>query len=378
MKRRAFSLGLAAAAAASVAEARPVRVGRYATIPFGVSNRHPWPTEGGGRHRAFRSSRRVPFRAPTSRTLVSVGGATRTDMTVLQSGHVLLVQRARLLAYRADGEADWNAEIRGGGSQPSVLPDGSLMLVTRGGVLRRVRSGTSAELSARTTAFGCPLVLDDGSCVLMGSDGRLLRFDGNGLLLFSQRFATARPIPSVATDGRLLVAAAGNRVYWFDFDGTPRAQVELPAPVVLGPSLAPDGSVWIVDGSLGVHALRPGQTVSRGSLAQGERPAGLAVARDGSLRVSLGRGGLLGLDGEGQPLFSFTDAGPISGRLIVGADGTTLCTNVGGELLAVDASGELRWRIGLGSRVMTAPILGDAGRIYAYTTRGELQVWREE
>ena len=55
------------ALSSTTGHARPVRIGRYVELPFGISDAHPYPTDGGGPRRTGRVRGRIMGAAPSVR-----------------------------------------------------------------------------------------------------------------------------------------------------------------------------------------------------------------------------------------------------------------------------------------------------------------------
>lgn len=377
-RRQLLGFGVGAAFVSSSALARPVRVGRFATISFGVSSAHPWPSVGGGAHRAFRSRGEAPTRAPDRVWQTRIGPRGTFPPLVLESGATISAHRDGLTALSASGEELWTAPLRRPLSTPSILPDGGHVIVAGNGEVNFFR-GPNAAMPARVAGTGAPLVLDDGSSVVLGRTGILHRIDPSGRVLHEQNL-NSPPIRNamVASDGRGLVIPLGRELLRTNYRGERQSSVTLSQTISMGPALARDGSAWVATADHRLHLVSPSSEVLVSTqLDAAPRPSScLAVANDGSVRYGAGAGGVVCVEGSGQIRWRQEDLGPVAVKLSVDARGACLLTNRAGELVVLEPDGAVRFRVPIGAPSHAAPVLGRGGSIYVTTLPGHLQHWR--
>ena len=155
---------LLCAVAPRTALARPVLVGRYVEIPYGVGSDHPYPTESGDARRSGRSRAAVTRSAPHRVWQVRLPGS----IPQLAGRHRGRLALRRLLPRPDEAAADrrdsaWDAPIGPVRGVPSVTPFGDLATVLRDGTLVLVSpDGEVRERRAIRVSHGSPLVLPDG------------------------------------------------------------------------------------------------------------------------------------------------------------------------------------------------------------------------
>lgn len=381
LTRRGFAalgLGASAGLVSTRAAAGPIRVGRFATISFGVSSAHPWPSVGGGAHRAFRSRGEAPARAPDRVWETRIGPRGTFPPLVLESGATISAHRDGLTALSSGGEELWTAPLRRPLSAPSVLPDGGHVIVAGNGEVNFFR-GPTAAMPARVAGTGSPLVLDDGSSVVLGRTGVLYRIDPTARVLHEQNL-NGTPIRNalIASDGRGLVIPLGRELIRTNFRGERQSGVTLPQTISMGPALARDGSAWVATADQSLHLVSPSSEILVSThLDLAPRPSScLAVANDGSVRYGAGAGGVVCIEGSGQIRWRQQDLGPVAVKLSVDSRGACLLTNRGGELVVLEPDGSIRFRVPIGAPSHAAPVLGRGGSIYVTTLPGRLQHWR--
>ncbi|MEM1416523.1 MAG: PQQ-binding-like beta-propeller repeat protein [Myxococcota bacterium] len=379
--RRSAALALALALAAMLgprAEARPVRVGRFARIPYGVSVAHPWRTGQGDPARRARSAFEAPAEPPRRRWRERVGGGRVFTPSIAEDGTIFVASQAGLAAVTPAGELSWAIELGLVAHTPSITPDGSivaganqtdLVFVRAGRVVLRTRVGGVVR--------GSPLVLADGSVVVSAWDQAVHRFDAEGRRLFRRPLrASVRGAPALGPAGRVWVPS-GSELLQLDAEGGRRESVGLGAEIVNGPAIGEDGRAWVVleDGTL--HAVsRDGQPILRTPLDIQPSPgSNLAIARDGSLRVASASGALVAIAPGGSVRWRYEE-GRIVGGVTVDAAGVALTRDQSGAVVAVDAQGSLRWRLAIEGHGSAAPVLGADGTLYVPEASGALSAWR--
>ena len=297
---------------------------------------------------------------------------------VLESGATISTHRDGLCALSPGGEELWTAPLRRPLSTPSVLPDGGYVVVAGNGEVHFFR-GPNAVMPARVAATGAPLVLDDGSSVVLGRTGLLHRIDASGSVLHEQNL-NGPPIRSamIASDGRGLVIPLGRELLRTNFRGERQSSVTLSQTISIGPALARDGSAWVATADHRLHLVSPASEVlvsTEPDVAPGPSSC-LAVADDGSVRYGAGVGGVVCVEGSGQLRWRQDDVGLVNFKLSVDTRGACLLTNRAGELVVLEPDGRLRFRVPIGEPSHAAPVLGRGGSIYVMTLAGHLQHWR--
>lgn len=402
MTRRALALAVAfalagaflALAPARKAGARPVRIGHYVELPYGFRAAHPCPTLACDSGRSGRAQGRFPDAAParvwrqqTAQPVLDDGVA---QPLVLADDLVVLAEIGCLEGVTRGGTRAFRVELGVASNvlTPAITPADELVAVTgRGDVLLVLRDGT---LRARTRlpsgARGAPLVLADGTIVVATGDG-LRGLDATLSPLFYVPLEVgAAGAPTLLRDGRLAVGS-GTDLVIVDAEGRGASRVELGGRAVENAAIAPDGTLWTFVAPGEVVAVDPsGRVRARGanSLAFDGAPI---LAPDGSARVfsrtHSGHTALAAIGATGRTLWERELAGVAKG-LSIDEAGTTLValqsplptgpgtTNAApvGELIAIDAAGEVRWRLPTEGVPLGAPVRGDEGALYLLVGQG--------
>jgi len=375
-----FSAIIAATFSAS-GHARPVRIGRFVEIPFGIRREHPYSTDGANPERTGRVSARAPAQRP-ERVWEQIRVPRPTTPAVSDDGTLYISSATGVTALTKTGQVAWDLPLGFVAGTPSITPEGHLAIGTHGGALL-VLSRRGEEVFRETVGGavrGSPLVLPDGSLVLGGFDQAVHRFDADGRRLFRTPLPeqVASGSPTWTTTGRIVIAS-GTSILFLSASGQIVAQSSLSATVVGSPAVAPDGTLWVLTQDATLHSL-DAEGRFRTRTAIGGRVSGggaIAVASDGSVRVGTRDDAIVCVGPSGTERWRLTGEGSFVGGLTLDLDDTLLAISQAGRLVAVDARGQVMWRIETGSFApLTSPVLGADGTIYLVTLGGSIQAWR--
>jgi hypothetical protein len=380
----AVGAGVAAAAALGLlvgvgqpAQARPVTIGVYEELPFGVARSHPSVTDGARPSRDGRSLARVSAREPMELYSVAVGSGGVVAPIALTNN--LLFAVSADAAGHVDGSGAMlprGVNVRGGGGV-SLTPGGGYVIAETDG-LAFLDAGLANVVRVPVAGLSphAPLVLEDGS-VVVSAGPRVLRVDSQARELFSLPVASRAHSPIARTPSGQLVAATNQELLVFGEDGVLIRREALGDPPVAGPAVALDGTIWTLTrhelvafeagGGVRVRVAAP----ASGPVTHG----GLAIASDGSVRASVLGFGVVALNGSGVELWR----APLELARFVVADaaGVALALTQDGVLVALDAGGQERWRTRVsGGGPNAAPVVGVDGTVYVGTRGGTLVALR--
>ncbi len=373
----ALVAGALLASGLGVVRARPVPVGRYVELHYGVSSRHPWRTGQANERRTARVASHAPRTPPRKLWEASVGAGRVFSPAVAADGTVYVGSQSGVTAVGAGGDVLWSVRTGLVSGTPSFTPEGSLavgvqpdeLLVFGAGAVRsRARLGGGV--------WGSPLVLADGSIVVAAYDHAVHRIDPSGRRIFRTSVRT-RIRGSVALSGELLVVPAGRELLWLTARGDLARAVSLGGEVVLGPAIADDGTAWVATADGVLSAVGPsGRLLVRTELGGHPSAASnLAIADDGSVRLGVLGAGLVCVGPNGGVRWRQSSHRGLIQELAVDSAGVTLTVAVDEVMLAVDEAGSVLWEVPLGASTDAAPVLGADGTIYVPTFGGTLQAW---
>ena len=374
-------VGLAVLGLPFVAAARPVPIGHFRTLRYGVNPNHPWPALGGSGARRYRARGHVSATAPRLVWSRNSGIGRVFEPLVAADGRVLLSGNEGALALDVDNLVHWTYHGPLSSGAPALLPSGAVVVLQRHGVA--ITFDATAQMERSVSESGLlytPLALPDGSVVAATGAHELLRFDPEtGEVRYRSRVAEGVRGGARAIGGDRVVVPTTRGVAFVDGEGRV-SSLELGgrgAPT-LGPTVLDSGLIAVVlaDGRY-VRISRSGELHSERALPL--RPSGasnLAQANDGSLRFAAADGTLVALAPDGDPVFS--TGGRFLHGVTVDAAGVTLTVDAAGELVAVDPRGAELWRVPVQGRAVLAPVVDPEGRIYVGTVAGRIFCYRTD
>jgi len=387
-----FALGVALCGA-HIVQARPVRIGRLHVLPWGFRSTHACATEACDAGRSGRARGAFPAEAPartwrqgTTQPVVDLG---HTHPLVLDGDLVVVAGVGGVEAFTRGGTRAFQTAfgVAATAFVPSITPGDELAIATtRGDVFVITRDGViRARARFPGGARGAPLVLADGTIVLGTTDG-LVGLDAD----LAPRFefplvGGAGGAPALTRDGLLVVGDADSLVFT-DVEGRPQRQGDPDGRIEGHLTITPDGTLWarVARGEL-VAFDASGFVRARAGAGSVQDQAPVTAA-DGTLRAfvrtAAGRTALAAFGPTGRTLWQRELDGMPRG-VAVDAEGTSLAsiqppqptgpgtTNVApvGALVAVDARGEVRWRVEVEGVPIGPVVRGADGALYVLVAR---------
>jgi len=378
---RMFACGaLAVLVVSSVALARPVRIGRYTEIPYGIDAAHSYATGLGDARRTGRVNAEAPRALPRLLWEARLRAGRPSAPAVSADGILFVSTTAGLTALDQRGAVLWTLRLGALAGTPSLTPTGDVAVGVVAGALAIVsaRGDVLSRTPVGGAVRGASLVLVDGSVVMPAFDQAVHRFDADGRRLF--RTAMDYQVvgsPAWSPRGEILVPTA-DRVVSLSSDGEVRGSASVGAGIVAGPAVADDGSIWLLSQDAVLHQLSPDLRLrTRTELTQSVTPANaFAIGHDGAVRVGTRGGALVCVGPNGTERWRLDSEGGFLGGVSIDRSDVTLAVNDDGLLLAVDHNGAVLWRVQTGNRSDAAPVLGPDGTIYVATMRGTVQAFR--
>jgi outer membrane protein assembly factor BamB len=234
------------------------------------------------------------------------------------------------------------------------------------------------DVAAR--AIGSPLVLDDGSMVFSSMDSAVRRLDADGRTVFERVVGTHLRADVALVGIDRLAVAVGTELVVLSLDGRVLWRAAVEEPIVAGPAVARDDTIWVVGAAGHVLAYGPdGRNRARSELGTRVLPnTSVAVGRDGSVRLTSADRVIRCVGAGGVERWSVAQEGAFQGPLVLGADDTTFAITTTGRLVAISPDGDVRWRVETGARVFLPPILSAPGTVVVVANDGTIQALGEE
>jgi outer membrane protein assembly factor BamB len=256
---------------------------------------------------------------------------------------------------------DWPVE-----SSPAIADDGTIYVGDRNygwGKLYSISPNGTLNWKLHTYGeiYSSPVIGFDGTIYVGDGDYYINAINPNGT--FKWRYKTGLVVyssPAIGDDGTIYCGSHDNYLYALYPNGTLKWKYKLEDWIRTSPCIGDDGIIYV--GSFKVHALYPNGTVKWiTDVGGGTSPT---IGQDGT--VYAGYSTLYALNPvDGSVKWSFPVGGTMRGGTPCNSvDGTIFVgTSDGGELIALNPDGTLRWRTYIGTCEF-APIIGEDGTIY--------------
>lgn len=316
----------------------------------------------------------LPEGAPANVELVGGAHARPRGPAVDEAGRIYVGTGTGLAILAPDGATIADTVVSVLEAAPVLVPGGDAIAVSRNGMIARVAPDGTVRMR-RATDLGvrfAPLVLDDGSFLVVGANRTLSRFGPD----LEERFRTDLPdgfglSATLAASGHVVVAT-GSELVVVDLDGAIVRSIPLPGRAVTPPARAANGSLWLAttEGALVeiVHESRVRRTVPLGArVADGTT---LAIAPNGDVLVAISTRGVVAVGPDGAERWVTALDAPFFGFLAVDGTGRIAALDRLGRLSVISPEGRVEWTVGIGGVPLAAPVVTPDRRIVLATDRG--------
>jgi len=260
---------------------------------------------------------------------------------------------------------DWYVE-----SSPVIADDGTIYVGDSNNAWGKLYSinpnGTlNWKLHTYGAIYSSPAIGSDGTIYVGDGWNNINAINPNGT--FKWRYPTGNAVlssPAISDDGTIYCGSHDAYLYALYPNGTLKWKYGLEDFIRTSPCIGDDGTIYV--GSFNIHALYPNGTVKWiTDVGGGTSPT---IGRDGTIYA--GYSTLYAINPvDGSVKWSFPVGGTMRGGTPCNSvDGTIYVgTSDGGELIAINPDGTLRWRTYIGTCEF-APIIGEDGTVYIGTS----------
>jgi outer membrane protein assembly factor BamB/subtilisin family serine protease len=173
--------------------------------------------------------------------------------------------------------------------------------------------------------------------------------------------------PSVATDGTIYLVDSFGDVYAVNPDGTQKWTYGMGGFASYStPAVGTDGTIYVGDTANYLYALRPDGTLRWRFQAGGDIPSSPALAADGTIYFRCDDGLLYAINADGTRKWTATLPSPESSytSASIGGDGTIYAGSTDGRLYAFAPDGTQKWSFNTGGAIYATPAIAADGTIY--------------
>jgi outer membrane protein assembly factor BamB len=360
-----------------IAQAESVPVGRYVELPVGRAIGHAYPSSAGGVRRTGRSRFAAPAAAPARQWVVIKGERAFVPPAVRADGTLLVGTRQGVLAFDPTGALLWAHAFGSVRFTPALSGAGEAVVIAAGTLRVLSHEGKARDLALPGRVGGMPLLLESGVVVAAGVDGQAHVLGLDGAYQARVPLSDRAPRFSAFLGHELLaIAGEGALLSLLSPHGGSERTVRLPAPLTTAPIVTPERTLLgLTSAGSVIEVDAAGSVASWAEFGTGVLAQGPALGRDGGLRVGLRHGELLCMGPGGSERWRRGIDGQPS-AITLDRDDTAVVISSRGTLYAIDAAGELRWRVSTELLQGGRPVLGADGLVYLVGRGGRLEAWR--
>jgi outer membrane protein assembly factor BamB len=283
-----------------------------------------------------------------------------------------------LYALHPNGTLKWKYETDMWiwGSSPAIDEDGTIYICSWDDYLHAIHpNGTRKwRFYAEDSISSSPAIADDGTIYFgtMGDGYRIFAINPDGTEKW--RYQTGYKItsdPAIGDDGTIYIGSGDNYLYALYPNGTLQWRFKTGHYVKGPPSIANDGTIYIGSWDDYVYALYPNGTMRWRHKVGAGTESNPSIGLDGIIYI--GGGYLYAIYPNGTRKWTFdfgSNVHTFKSCPAIDSDGiiyigTHVGDGNGGELVAVNHDGALRWRKTIANyRVDSSPCIGKDGTVY--------------
>jgi len=282
-----------------------------------------------------------------------------------------------LHALNSDGTEKWKYKTGGWiWSTPAIAEDGTIYIGSYGDYLHAINpDGTRKwRFCAYDSISSSPAIGEDGTIyfgTMAGYNIYAVNPDGTEKWHYTTGYMITSD-PAIGDDGTIYIGSLDSYLYAVNPDGTLKWRFKTGDEIHGHPSIGDDGTVYIASYDKCLYALYPNNGTMKwkigvGALVQG----GIAIGDDGTIYIGTDK--LRAINPNGTLKWSFnigSDVWIYHSTLAISADGTIyvgtfIGSGAGGEIIAVNSDGTLRWSKKITNyHVDSSPSISEDGTVY--------------
>ena len=294
--------------------------------------------------------------------------------SVIDEDGTIYIGAYDLCAVYLNGSEKWRCDVSGWiMSCPAIDENGTIYIGTKGGsgnyMYAIYPDGTVKWKHPTSQIYSSPAIANDGTIIYGNSDNwDIEALYPNGTLRW--RYKTNLVVyssPAIGEDGTVYCGSHDNYLYALYLNnGTLKWKYKTGDWIRTSPCIGDDGTIYVVSLDNYLHAVNPNGTLKwKTNVGAGTSPT---IGQDGTIYA--GYKTLHAINPvNGSVKWTFNVGGTIRGGTPCNsADGTIYVgTSDGGEIIAINPDGTLKWRKEIGE-VESPPSIGANGNVYIGTS----------
>jgi len=290
-----------------------------------------------------------------------------------------------LYALNPDGTLKWKFDVnRWIWSTPAISEDGTIYVGSWDDYLYALNPNGTLKwrFNARDTISSSPAIANDGTIYfgIMGPDefGRVFAInqDGSEKWHYDTNYWITSD-PAIGDDGTIYIGSGDSHLYAINPDGTLRWTFDTDHYIKGPASIASDGTIYVGSYDDYLYALKPEGTMKWQIKIGTGTETNPSIGSDGTIFV--GDDKLYAINPDGTYKWTFdlgTNSRIHQSSPAISADGiiyvgTNIGDSDGGEIIAINSDGTLRWRRTIaGYWLDSSPCIGENGIVYIGSAYG--------
>ena len=298
----------------------------------------------------------------------NTGGAIQYSKPAIASdGTIYVGSNNAIWAFNPNGTVKWY-RTPGAYTSPAIGKDGTVYVAGANGNFYAINpDGTQKWVISSVYAYySSPVIGQDGTIYVGGySNNRLYAINPGGTVKWYVSLnGPGEFTPAIGYDGIIYMSDLSGYFYAVRPDGTVKWSQNLNATT--GPTIAPDGWIYIGQGNYIASYNPNGSYISIGYLGSQSR-SNPAIGPDGTVYVAREAGDLYAFDKHlpsSSPKWTFTTGTVYNNSPIVGYDGTIYQSSYDYKMYAINPNGTLKWAFTTEGQNSSTPALGPYLTLY--------------
>ena len=288
---------------------------------------------------------------------------------------------AYLYAIYPNGTLKWKFEAARGlgdfGSSPAIAEDGTIYISTKfGSYVQAVNPNGTEKWKRWTGDIDTSITLGHDGVLYYGYNGGIDALYPDGTLKWSYNTEDyVESTPAIDENGIIYFGSHNNYVYALYPNGAEKWSFQTGGWVHGSPTVGEDGTIYIGSDDTNLYALYSNNGTMKWSCNVGSIRGSPSLDKNGNLYFGVWENKIYSISPEGAINWEFPigDHDGVWGSTVaISDDGTAyigcninIGTPQGGEIIALDLNGNLKWRKIISDTVVTSsPVIGENGDVY--------------
>ena len=343
---------------------------------------HPWPQQGYNAQHLGRSPYSTADNPGIEKWRFPAGDWCDGSPVIDSDGTIYFGSSdTYLYAIHPNGSLKWKFEAERGlgdfGSSPAIAEDGTIFISTAfGSYVQAVNPNGTEKWKRWTGDIDTSITLGDDGVLYYGYNGGIDALYPDGTLKWSYNTEDyVESTPAIDEEGIIYFGSHDHFVYALYPNGTQKWKFQTGNWVHGSPTIGPDGTIYIGSDDTNLYALYSNNGTMKWSCSVGSMRGSPSLDKNGNLYFGVWENKIYSVSPDGTINWEFPIGdhdGVWGSTAVISDDGTIyIGANIdigmlgGGEIIALNPDGSLKWRKVLSNSLVTSsPVISEDGVIY--------------